>query len=323
MNIADDLIADYLRRLETRALSLPPDRRGELLDEIAAHIADARAASPSDDEATVRTLLERLGTPEEIVSAARGDDAQPAAVVRPVGTGLELAAVLMLTAGSFVPVVGWLVGVVLLWASSLWRVREKLLGTLVVPLGPGAVLWGGPFLSPLGRSEVCSVPLPDDGQTATCTVVGPPAWVEPTVAVLLVLAPVVVAAVLMRRARRRAAQAPAQLVPVDAWAASPWEPLELAAVLALGGTVLLLPVVGPLAGAALVVGLVLAWSSPRWSTTVKVVATLLVVIPILNLVVLHIGGFFALPVFLFYALVPAGGLAAAVLLALTGRRTSI
>lgn len=323
MNTVDDLVADYLRRLETRALSLPPDRRSELLDEIAAHIADARAASATDDEAAVRTLLDRLGTPEEIVSAAHGAEAPPTTVVRPVGTGLELAAVLMLTAGSFVPVVGWLVGVVLLWTSSLWRTPEKLLGTLVVPLGPGALIWGGPILlSPLGRSEVCSVPLPDSGQPTACELVGPPDWVEPTVAVLLMLAPLVVAVLLMRRARRRAAQLPAQLVPVGPWETSPWGPLELAAVLVLGGTVLLLPAVGPLGGVALVVGLVLAWSSPRWSTTVKAVATLLVVLPILNLVVLHVGGFFALPVFLFYALVPAGALVAAMLLALTGRRTS-
>jgi hypothetical protein len=37
--------------------------------------------------------------------------------------------------GVIVPVLGWVVGVVLLWGSDLWSRREKLLGTLVVPSG--------------------------------------------------------------------------------------------------------------------------------------------------------------------------------------------
>jgi hypothetical protein len=32
-------------------------------------------------------------------------------------------------------VIGWLVGVALLWISSAWTARQKLLGTLVVPGG--------------------------------------------------------------------------------------------------------------------------------------------------------------------------------------------
>jgi hypothetical protein len=65
--------------------------------------------------------------------------------------------VLLLTAGSFVPVVGWLVGVVLLWTSTLWRLREKLLGTLVVPFGLGLALFGWPLLFGLyGGSQTCT-----------------------------------------------------------------------------------------------------------------------------------------------------------------------
>ncbi len=57
--------------------------------------------------------------------------------------------------------------------------------------------------------------------------------------------------------------------------ASPWGGLEIAAVvlLAIGGVVL--PIVGPL------VGLVLAWSSSRWTTAQKGLASVLVLLPAL------------------------------------------
>jgi hypothetical protein len=56
------------------------------------------------------------------------------------GLGLEIVAVLMLTVGSLIPVLGWAVGVILLWSSGRWRPSEKLLGTLIVPGGPGMAL---------------------------------------------------------------------------------------------------------------------------------------------------------------------------------------
>ena len=71
MNSTEALVDDYLRRLERAAYALPPERRAELVLEIRGHIAEARdsAAGPTD-EAWTRTLLDRLGTPEEIVAAA-------------------------------------------------------------------------------------------------------------------------------------------------------------------------------------------------------------------------------------------------------------
>ncbi|NMM33617.1 MAG: hypothetical protein HHJ13_06400 [Phycicoccus sp.] len=56
------------------------------------------------------------------------------------GLGLEILAVLMLTVGSLIPVLGWAVGVILLWSSGRWRPWEKLLGTLIIPGGPGMAL---------------------------------------------------------------------------------------------------------------------------------------------------------------------------------------
>jgi uncharacterized membrane protein len=84
----DQLVADYLERLHRAAGALPHDQARELVDEIGGHIDSARAAGAAADEAAVRTMLDRLGTPEEIVASAR-EDAAPAAptYARPPGTG--------------------------------------------------------------------------------------------------------------------------------------------------------------------------------------------------------------------------------------------
>ena len=57
--------------------------------------------------------------------------------------------------------------------------------------------------------------------------------------------------------------------------ASPWGGLEIAAVVTAGVGGILLPVIGPL------VGLVLAWSSSRWTTPQKAVASALALLPVL------------------------------------------
>jgi hypothetical protein len=72
--------------------------------------------------------------------------------------------------------------------------------------------------------------------------------------------------------------------PLPAPPASPWGGLEIAAVvtLAIGGVVL--PIVGPL------VGLVLAWSSSRWTTAQKLVASALALLPVLVVVPFALAG---------------------------------
>ena len=71
MNVnADPLVEDYLRHLEAVSSVLPAYRRAELLTEIREHLAEALRQVPAGDEAAVRSVLERLGSPEEIVAAA-------------------------------------------------------------------------------------------------------------------------------------------------------------------------------------------------------------------------------------------------------------
>jgi hypothetical protein len=68
----DQLVADYLQRLTSAASALPADRRAELIEEITAHIAEARAAGPASagGSPSVPDILDQLGEPDQIAAAA-------------------------------------------------------------------------------------------------------------------------------------------------------------------------------------------------------------------------------------------------------------
>jgi hypothetical protein len=214
-NMVDQLVDNYLARLAVAAQVLPLDRRAELLSEIGEHIAASGARGPGADETAVRTMLDRLGEPADIVAAAMEDDppehpAYPGPTgSRPRGIGLEVGAVVMLTLGSLIPLFGWAVGVILLWNSGLWRRSEKLLGTLIVPGGPGLalILGGAAFLAPAQSCSSTSGST-SSGQVFTTAEVCTGFSMAPAagIAMLLVvlIAPVVVAGVLLNRARSRA-----------------------------------------------------------------------------------------------------------------------
>ena len=210
---ADRLVDNYLAHLTDAAQALPPDRRTELLSEIREHIAASRAGEMGTDEAAVRTMLDRLGQPADIVGAAIEDDPTsiPAYPGRPQtrrqGIGLEIGAVVMLTVGSFIPLIGWLVGVILLWSSGLWRRSEKLLGTLIVPGGPGLALLLGtlPGKTCSSTTSGSTIGGPVITTEEVCTGFALPPAVAIAVLLFVLIAPVVVAIVLLNRARGRAA----------------------------------------------------------------------------------------------------------------------
>ena len=300
-HVTDPLVEDYLRRLGAAADVLGPERRSELVAGIREHIEAALASGEVHDEASLRVLLDRLGDPDEIVAAALADDPtaegtaypHPAATVayRPAGIGLEIAAAVFLTLGSVLFVIGWLVGVVLVWASRRWTLGEKLLATLVLPGGPAAALWLGATVS---GTTTCTSSSATDGlggplvstPMESCTTTG--LVLPPVLGVLAFVAwivlPVVVAVVLVARARRRADLEPP--VPVRAGSPSRWGGLEIAAVLLLSVGVVV-PVVG------VVAGLACAWMSEQWTRNEKWVATViasagLLVLPVLAAAVLAV-----------------------------------
>jgi hypothetical protein len=204
---ADQLIARYLARLQAALRDLPAARREELLEQVSEHIATARAELGAQaSEAEIRTLLDRLGDPAAIAAEADHGSDQPVEPPRARPGGLEVAALVLLPIGGIIiPVLGWFVGVALLWTSQRWSVRDKLLGTLVVPGGLALPLALGLFTT---TTETCvTTPVPASGATPTpvCTG-GPPGWLQvlgPVALVLLLLAPIATVIYLGVRLRRQ------------------------------------------------------------------------------------------------------------------------
>jgi hypothetical protein len=200
------LAEDYLRRLRRAGRSLPPERHSELMAEIAGYLAEAIPPGAADREAL--EVLERLGSPGDIVEAERPPAHGPAGR----RGWREWAAVILLPLGGFAFGVGWLVGLVLLWSSRLWTTREKLIGTLIVPGGIATALLVAVLTGTKRRcSELATVNSSAGGLvrhvTVHCTPSAAPsaatsAW-QTALVVLCILGPVLSAVYLARRARDR------------------------------------------------------------------------------------------------------------------------
>jgi hypothetical protein len=181
----DRLVDDYLKQLDSELAGLPPLRRREIVEEISGHISEARAAAPSQDEAEVRTLLDRLGDPAEIAGEAR----ERFGVQPRKSRALEIATLILLLVGA-------------------WNRRDKLIGTLVVP---------GGLLLPLALLTMatsagggCSTPVPTRGGSEAAPCIGGSDGINVLSLIamtLLLIAPLATTAYLARRMRRPAATA--------------------------------------------------------------------------------------------------------------------
>lgn len=199
MKDTDALVERYLARLRRELRDVPAAWRGEIVEEIEAHLAVAREEAA--DEAELRTLIDRLGDPAEIAAEARERFGVPTAVApSPRRSWVEVAAVILLPIGAVVlPVIGWVVGLVLLWSSHLWTLRDKLIGTLVVPFGLLPAVW---FVG-VAAIETCNTSSSADRPPATtCTGGGTSPWLV-ALGVFLLVAPFASAAYLAWRTRPR------------------------------------------------------------------------------------------------------------------------
>jgi uncharacterized membrane protein len=215
----DKLVERYLKHLEVELDDLPRDGRREIVDEIAGHIAEARASLQHENEADVRNILEGLGDPADIAADAgeRFDVRPTSAAARYKPGWIEVGALVMLLVGGLiVPIVGWFIGVVLLWVSNAWNVRDKVIGTMFVPGGLGLSLFvlmtAG--LSAGGGSSVSSCEIdPTSGREFNCFETSTTDTTSFTdvlaivFLVALVVAPIITMAYLTYRLRRHPAAA--------------------------------------------------------------------------------------------------------------------
>jgi len=174
----DALVREYMARLDAAAAALPAGRRTDLTTEVREHIDTALAAAGNSDEVTVRNVLERLGTPEEIVA---GEAVSPPMAASPGGVAdpatrswgiVELLALLsiglawpaLFVRAPYGPLL-WIglgvVGLVLVWFSRVWSTRWKTIATGIVVV---AYVLFIAFTTPL---------------TVTCTTGNPPVACPP------------------------------------------------------------------------------------------------------------------------------------------------
>lgn len=139
---SETVVGEYIEDLEAATTHLEADRRIELVAEVREHIELALAEAGSSDEATVRKVLERLGSPDEIVAAEVGSERPtPGSASRTTGSGpgvrrplsVEARALLLLTVGAVVlPFIGPLLGLWVASASERWTLTQKRTATLIV-----------------------------------------------------------------------------------------------------------------------------------------------------------------------------------------------
>ncbi|MFP5352392.1 MAG: DUF1700 domain-containing protein [Actinomycetota bacterium] len=197
----------YLKELDRALAGLPDARRREIVGEIQSHIEEA--VPPGATDADVRNALGDLGDPDFIAA----DAFERFGITRPKAGALEgFAIALLLVGGVLLPILGWIIGVVLLWVSRAWTLRDKLIGTLVVPGGLALAFYFGLFAT--GGSSSCTTQVEETGGIGTpvtiCSgeTVGP-GFLWTMLLVVLIVAPIATAVYLGRRGwggRRPSAQ---------------------------------------------------------------------------------------------------------------------
>lgn len=224
MTYDDPTVTAYLDRLRVAGSHLPADEREDLWRSVTEHLEEASARG--DDSSDV---LARLGTPEEIVAAAAGT---PAPV--PVGSGYgggayaggpvapayglspgavpaqpeprmrarDIWALVLLQLGALALVVGWVVGLALLWSSDRWKWWEKALASLVWPGGLAGwmVVFGGAIT--WQTSADCPT-APDTVGTQSCSSGGGLGLPTGLFAAIVMLAPIAITIYLAMNARPR------------------------------------------------------------------------------------------------------------------------
>lgn len=133
------LITDYRERLHAAAGGMPADDRAELLADLDAHLHEI-GERHAGDEAGLRSALDRLGAPADVVGADDAPAARPPERSRDLAGFAVAGMVLLLVGGITAPIfVGWFLwvaGLVMLATASRITARERLTGLLLLGSGP-------------------------------------------------------------------------------------------------------------------------------------------------------------------------------------------
>jgi hypothetical protein len=158
---ADKLVRRYLAQLDAALQGVDASRREEILAEVHGHIEQGRTGLDPDDAASVRTLLDRVGDPAAIAAEA---GAPP-----PGSRRWDAWAPWLIIFGFIASGLGWIAGVLILWASPTWSRRDKLIATFVPPAGLVALFFG--LVAALRAAAACSGPT--TLASTACTTKGP------------------------------------------------------------------------------------------------------------------------------------------------------
>lgn len=161
---AERLRREFLERLDAAMTDLPHGVATEIHDGIEEELegldgeaAAARITQLGDPGTIAREAQAEMPTGAPIVVAPSEPSARPTAKAPLVDTrGYAITSALVFAFGGFVvPVVGWLVGAVLVSSSTLWRRWEKVLA-IVLPFAGAAliavVIWIGSLVSSAGEA---------------------------------------------------------------------------------------------------------------------------------------------------------------------------
>lgn len=131
---ADKLVRRYMAQLDAALQGVDASRREEILADVREHIEQGRDGLDTDDAADVRTLLDRVGDPAAIAAEAGAPS--------PGSHRWDALAPWLITFGPVASGLGWIAGIVILWASPTWSQRDKLIATVVSPAGLVALFFG-------------------------------------------------------------------------------------------------------------------------------------------------------------------------------------
>lgn len=142
---ADKLVSRYLAQLDAALQGVDASRREEILAEVHEHIEQGRDELDTDDAADVRTLLARVGDPAAIAAEAGAPS--------PDSRRWDAWAPWLIIFGPLASGLGWVAGVLILWTSPTWSQRDKLIATVVPPVGLVALFFG--LVTALSASAGC------------------------------------------------------------------------------------------------------------------------------------------------------------------------